>query len=512
MTKRSARNRLLVFFLALSLVLANSAVLTFADNETGPDFTTGSSSIMVEMQLSGTSTNTHTRPERVWTKDDVVYAAVRSTHKMTRMFIGSVQSYDFIRFNELQKITVDAVELDPAMAPQLTGNAWESHWTVFLFHVADLISTGSGSYQISVESSEVGKGHWLVDASILITIPHVYAKVTKTWLGGSMDPIGIQLYKESPTTPRQTQGSLVTLTADANGKAAYTWPDLPYTDDFGNILVYTIEEVSGDSFYKLDTTDHGFTPDTSVAGLLGYYSWDLTNTYAETEVTGSKTWDDNDDQDGIRPDSLALTLFADGVEVSGATPTWEKTGDTWTYTFADLPAYAAGQEIIYSVEEEAVTGYDSDQAGNDFFNSHTPAETEIRGSKTWDDGDNQDGIRPESITVRLYANGTELSGLTPEWIKNGNTWTYTFAGLPLNAAGEEIVYTVKEDAVAGYESDQDDFDFTNSYEPELISITGTKTWIDNDNQDGVRPSGLIITLYADGTPVTSQPPSWKSSS
>ncbi len=34
---------------------------------------------------------------------------------------------------------------------------------------------------------------------------------------------------------------------------------------------------------------------------------------------------------------------------------------------------------------------------------------DISGSKTWNDADNQDGIRPASITVKLFANGTEAA-------------------------------------------------------------------------------------------------------
>ncbi|MFR6467187.1 MAG: Cna B-type domain-containing protein [Ruminococcus sp.] len=33
----------------------------------------------------------------------------------------------------------------------------------------------------------------------------------------------------------------------------------------------------------------------------------------------------------------------------------------------------------------------------------------MSGSKTWNDADNQDGIRPASITVKLFANGTEAA-------------------------------------------------------------------------------------------------------
>ena len=36
----------------------------------------------------------------------------------------------------------------------------------------------------------------------------------------------------------------------------------------------------------------------------------------------------------------------------------------------------------------------------------------MKGSKTWNDADNQDGKRPESITVRLLANGEEKDSQT----------------------------------------------------------------------------------------------------
>ena len=54
---------------------------------------------------------------------------------------------------------------------------------------------------------------------------------------------------------------------------------------------------------------------------------------------------------------------------------------------------------------------------------------DISGSKTWNDADNQDGIRPASITVKLFANGTEAASqvVTPD--EAGN-WNYVFKNLP----------------------------------------------------------------------------------
>ena len=43
---------------------------------------------------------------------------------------------------------------------------------------------------------------------------------------------------------------------------------------------------------------------------------------------------------------------------------------------------------------------------------------------------------------------------------------------------------------------------TNTYEPEKIDeLSGTKTWEDDDNRDGLRPDSITINLLADGEKV-----------
>src|SRR5699024_10351286 len=55
------------------------------------------------------------------------------------------------------------------------------------------------------------------------------------------------------------------------------------------------------------------------------------------------------------------------------------------------------------------------------------AELEISAEKIWDDADNQDGIRPGSITVNLLANG-EVE--TSEDLNEENNWSHVFTDLP----------------------------------------------------------------------------------
>ena len=127
--------------------------------------------------------------------------------------------------------------------------------------------------------------------------------------------------------------------------------------------------------------------------------------------------------------------------------------------------------------------------------------TNISGRKIWDDKKNLYGVRPESITVELLANGTPVE-VEPDWTdKEGNIWQYTFRNVPtVTANGAEIQYTVREKPVENYETSISDYDITNKVikkESEtLITISGTKTWIDNENEAGLRPESIIVQLMA----------------
>lgn len=99
-----------------------------------------------------------------------------------------------------------------------------------------------------------------------------------------------------------------------------------------------------------------------------------------------------------------------------------------------------------------------------------PATTSISVSKKWNDANDKDGIRPDNVTVQLYANG-DKSG-EPITLNYNGGWEYTINDLPIYSAGKEITYTVQESAVNGYTSTvtgnaADGFVITNSHEPEM---------------------------------------------
>ena len=226
----------------------------------------------------------------------------------------------------------------------------------------------------------------------------------------------------------------------------------------------------------------------------------VTNTYKpETiKISGQKKWDDADNQDGKRPNAVRVKILKgqDIVDVQEVTA-----ANGWKYESNPLPKYASGQEIAYTVAEEAVPGYTSKVDGYNITNSYTPETVKVSGQKKWDDAENQDGKRPASVKVKILNGDTVVD---EQNVTSANDWKYESKALPKYAAGQEITYTVSEEAVPGYTSKVDGYNITNSYTPETTTVSGSKTWEDGDNQDGKRPASITVNLLADGQKVNTQ--------
>ena len=85
---------------------------------------------------------------------------------------------------------------------------------------------------------------------------------------------------------------------------------------------------------------------------------EITNSYKPelTEIPVTKVWDDNDDEDHLRPASITVSLLANGEVVEERKITSK---DGWAYTFEELPVYADGKKITYTVIEKTVADYDT---------------------------------------------------------------------------------------------------------------------------------------------------------
>ena len=173
---------------------------------------------------------------------------------------------------------------------------------------------------------------------------------------------------------------------------------------------------------------------------------------------------------------------------------------SWSYSFTGLQKTKDGVDIVYTITEDAVEGYTTSVEGNTtsvegytVTNTHNPATTEITVEKVWDDEDDKDGIRPDSITVTLYANGDEYATAK---ITAEDGWKTTFTGLYVYENGEEIVYTVDEAAVEGYTTVVEGYIITNTHVPEIVEITNpTSVTLRGVKYLDLNPdSGFLFTL------------------
>lgn len=292
---------------------------------------------------------------------------------------------------------------------------------------------------------------------------------------------------------------VLTMTPAESGAWDADFVDLPKYEA-GKLIYYAVTEEAVAGY----TSSAELDPDTNVLYLKN------THETEKTKISVSKTWNDVNDQDGIRPASITVSLYGRVKTSPLETITLPDANGNWSYTWTGLDKYYNGQPINYTVAETAVPGYNLDSQGNAqnviaapdgsgnivLTNTHVPELVDIPVTKTWDDADDQDDKRPDTITVVLLADGAEVRRQT---ISAAENWSWTFEDLPKFKNGAEIVYSVDEITVPGYETIIDGFSITNRHETELTSVTATKIWKDNNDQDGLRPASIKLHLLANGT-------------
>ena len=318
--------------------------------------------------------------------------------------------------------------------------------------------------------------------------PDVTINVNKNWQdndnqdGKRAEKITVELYRNDENEP------VATATIDASTDWKYVFSKLPKYDENKNEITYKVVEGTVPEY----DTEYEIT-DNEVE-IYNHH------TPATTEVSGSKTWDDASNQDGKRPSSITVRLFADGREVTSKAVT---ANDNWSWSFENLDKYKDGTEIVYTISEDTVADYTTVVDGYNITNTHTPEKISILGSKTW--VDLSDSTRPESITVRLFADGTEVTSKT---VTASDNWSWSFTGLDKYKAGTEIIYTVSEETVAGYTTVVDGYNITNTIKQEYVTLRGTKTWIEPTEAEhptitlGIKQNGSNELYTVNGNPYT----------
>lgn len=266
----------------------------------------------------------------------------------------------------------------------------------------------------------------------------------------------------------------------------------------------------------------------------------VTNTHEgpTDKVTITKVWQDDDDRDSKRPETLKYVLYkqigngeAEPVETVEAveTPT-DETKETypgqtenWGYEWTELETEAAdGTPVFYKVEEvyqETETGYDLKEIGYDIPIVETVANgefqitnprsqydmTDVTVIKNWNDNDDAEGLRPSYIKVKVMDGTEEVASmtLTKDDASASNVWRGEFKDLPVNKAkGEKYDYTVEEESVAGYsatttlskESSNPTWVIVNTHTTETTSVKATKVWVDKSGKE-LEEGPAEVTLH-----------------
>ena len=377
----------------------------------------------------------------------------------------------------------------------------------------DESQVGTHKYTISeVAGSEPGVTYDTTVQEVEVKVE----KVSATELKATASKEAKDLVFTNKYTPAKTKVSVTKKWDDKDNQdgkrpSSITVKLLADGQETNQTLVLNVANNWAGSFTNLDTDKGGASIKYTVVEepVTGYTSevtgdatsgFIITNTYTpETvDVTVTKNWNDNNDQDGKRPSSITVNLLADGTKVDSREIQAAADG-TWTAKFEKLAKYKDGKEIKYTVTEESVVGYKSSIDNFTITNSHDPEKINISGTKVWNDNNDQDGKRPTKITVQVLKGEQVVAEME---VSAETDWKFEFKDLPKYEKGKEITYELKEVSVEHYTTKvtgkDGKYTITNTHTPAKINVKGQKIWDDANNKDGIRPDSIVVKLLANG--------------
>lgn len=294
--------------------------------------------------------------------------------------------------------------------------------------------------------------------------------------------------------------------ADRSGNVwSYTFEGLDVTDAVSNPITYSVAITSTVS----DQYSYGIE---NKSAELGYIL--MTHSLITTDINSYVVWEDDGNNDGYRPSTVNLQLYANGRRVEDAEGrlSISSSGNTWTYTFADFQKYYTddagnkGREIRYTLEATPTNPGELDEYSIAYHNytvilSHRKDTVSRSVHVEWQDSNNQDGKRPVSMMVQLYADNVPLEGKVV-LLSNANNWTHTWDDLAKYAdGGREVTYSARvSSTLVDYTAKSTGMTIEMTYVPSSTSISAFATWTDENDADGLRPDFITAQLVADGKP------------
>ena len=389
--------------------------------------------------------------------------------------------------------TGDPVELN-------ADNNWTYEWKQLL---AEDEEGTNIVYRVTADAPEdyTAKVTGSADDGFVVTYSHEIAKTSVTasveW-DDADDKDGIR--PKSVSFQLKADGENVgdAITVNAGSNWTKTWEDLP-EKKAGKALTYTVE-VS-----DIPSEEDQYTVTTSGDAASGFV-FKASHVSTSVEIPVSVTWDDAENQDGARIEAVEAELYANG-EATGNKVTLNAENN-WTAKFASVDVKKDGTRIKYEVKGTEADGYDVSVAGDILDEKglvltykHIPAVVNVSARVSWNDANNQDGIRPTDTLVQLYADGTALGDKAV--IESNKEWTKTWSNLPKYKAGKEIAYNVIAYAVSGYTvkvtgNVLEGYKAEYTHNVQKMNVTVQNAWNDLDNVVDSRPAQLVVEIYANG--------------
>ena len=338
-------------------------------------------------------------------------------------------------------------------------------------------------------------------------------------------------------TIKSTDGTIegnVTIT----GNAKETISDLPvyrYTRSGTSIVKTPIDYVVSEtvpSGYTVSYSPEHFSLTANSTKAVKVTNKENANIQVEKSIKVTKVWDDNNDAEKLRPESITVNLFADGTKVASGVIT----RPAESFVFEHLPVYkvvdgvVTNELVTYKVEEETIIGYDlvsiipasatletSSDVEFTVTNkyNYTKEYGKLTVTKKWTDANDSEitWVQPVEVTLTNSADNTvkiaTITGAnTPAVFENLPKYIYT-RETDGSISTTPIKYTVTEEALAGYiaayssngiefgQNDESSITITNkagSPDQEYGKLTVNKSWVDNNDAEELRPTSVKITL------------------
>lgn len=323
----------------------------------------------------------------------------------------------------------------------------------------------------------------------------------------------------------QDREDYCTVTVDPNLDGGTNYKQKTYTVLKGTTITipnfnYKYDQVTNTNFFQgwkvgAETKFVGST--FTVTGNATFRAmWDETQN-GKNDITVDVEFKDCGDVDELRPTSINFTING------GPTPTLTLTDEHgWhaSYTGAIsniVPSTWEGNAKLQGFDADTAKKYRYTVKGNPavgytftFIHTNTDTLTNIAGSITWQDDNDYDKYRPDTVdlTVALKDGANQIATYVFDGKRSEKTWNYTLGSRPKYRDGELIDYDIvvinddKWAYIAEYDFIQNGYSLTAVHSFDNSNLTVAIHWADNNS--GSRPTSLHVHIKADGEEILNQ--------